>query len=90
MKDDVGKVMKLQPRKYTRPFDCEHWGMGYMAEEAKALGLDHLLFHVENNKPDGINYRKLCLYLVEIVREHERKLNPNCPHLEKYTEIEQP
>jgi hypothetical protein len=86
LKDDFGKIMQLQPRKYTRPNDQKNWEIGYIAEEAKALGLDHLIFYDENNHPDGINYRKLCLYLVEIVQEHERKLNPTSPHLEKYIE----
>jgi hypothetical protein len=86
LKDDFGKVMQLQPRKYTRPSDPRNREIGYIAEEAKSLGLDHLIFYDENNQPDGINYQKLCLYLVEIVREHERKLNPNSPHLEKYVE----
>jgi hypothetical protein len=45
-----------------------------------------LVFYDDNNHPDGINYRKLCLYLVEIVREHERKLNHDSPHLVKYIE----
>ena len=86
LKDDFGKIMQLQPRKYTRPFDPEKWEIGYIAEEAKSLGLDHLIFYDDNNYPDGINYRKLCLYLVEILREHEQKLNPDSPYLEKYEE----
>jgi len=86
LSDDFGKVMQLQPRKYTRPGEPENWEIGYIAEEAKSLGLDHLLFYDEDNQPDGINYRKLCLYLVEILREHERKLNPVSPYLEKYVE----
>ena len=88
MVDDFGKIMQLQPRKYTRPANPENWEIGYIAEEAKSLGLDHLIFYDEDHNPDGINYRKLCLYLVEIVREHERKLNPDSPHLEKYVEEE--
>ncbi len=90
LKDDFGKIMQLQPRKYTRPIDPGAWEIGYIAEEAKSLGLDNLIFHDGNNNPDGINYRKLCLYLVEIVREHERKLNPESPHLEKYNEVPKP
>jgi hypothetical protein len=86
LKDDFGKIMQLQPRKYTRAAEPENWEIGYLAEEAKSLGLDHLIFYDEDNNPDGINYRKLCLYLVEIVREHERKLNPDSPHLEKYVD----
>ncbi len=86
LKDDFSKIMQLQPRKYTRPENRENWEIGYIAEEAKSLGLEHLVFYDEENKPDGINYRKLCLYLVEIVREHERILNPGSPYLEKYVE----
>jgi hypothetical protein len=88
LKEDFGKIMQLQPRKYTRPNKPENWEIGYIAEEAKSLGLDHLVFYDEDNNPDGINYRKLCLYLVEIVREHESKLNPDSPHLIKYTDSE--
>lgn len=90
LEDDFGKIMQLQPRTYTRPDAPESWEIGYIAEEAKSLGLDHLIFYDEDHKPDGINYRKLCLYLVEIVREHERRLNPDSPHLEKYIENEAP
>jgi hypothetical protein len=86
LEEDFGKIMQLQPRKYTRPNDPEKWEIGYIAEEAKSLGLDHLVFYDRDNNPDGINYRKLCLYLVEIVREHERKLNPDSPDLVKYIE----
>ncbi len=89
LKDDFGKIMQLQPRKYTRPFEPDNWEIGYIAEEAKSLGLEQLLFYDEENNPDGINYRKLCLYLVEVLRDHERKLNPNSPYLEKYVENEQ-
>ncbi|QGY44856.1 hypothetical protein GM418_14620 [Maribellus comscasis] len=89
LKDDFGKIMQLQPRRYTRPAQPENWEIGYIAEEAKSLGLEHLLFYDENNQPDGINYRKLCLYLVEILREHEHKLNPDSPYLEKYIENEE-
>jgi hypothetical protein len=86
--DDFGKIMQLQPRKYTRPADPEKWEIGYIAEEAKSLGLDHLILYDEDHHPDGINYRKLCLYLVEILREHEGRLNPDSPHLVKYIDKE--
>jgi hypothetical protein len=89
LEEDFGKIMQLQPRKYTRPDTPTTWEIGYIAEEAKSLGLDHLVFYDENNYPDGINYRKLCLYLVEIVREHESKLNPDSPHLVKYIDNEE-
>lgn len=89
LKDDFGKIMQLQPRKYTRPADQGNWEIGYIAEEVKSLGLEHLLFYDEKNQPDGINYRKLCLYLVEILREHERILNPDSPYLKKYVENEE-
>ncbi len=88
LKDDFGRIMQLTPRKYTRPAEPETWEIGYIAEEAKSLGLDHLLFYDEDSRPDGINYRKLCLYLVEIIREHESMLNPGSPYLEKYIEDE--
>lgn len=86
--DDFGKIMQLQPRKYTRPENRDNWEIGYIAEEAKSLGLEHLVFHDEDKNPDGINYRKLCLYLVEVLRDHERRLNPDSPYLEKYVEKE--
>jgi hypothetical protein len=87
--DDFGKILQLQPRKYTRPQQPGAWEIGYIAEEAKSLGLDHLVFYDEDNHPDGINYRKLCLYLVEIVREHESKLNPDSSYLVKYIDNEE-
>lgn len=88
--DDFGKILQLEPRKYTRPSDATSWEIGYIAEEAKSLGLEHLIKLDENNFPLGIDYTRLSLYIIEVLRDHESKLNPKSPYLQKYVEKEVP
>lgn len=86
LEDDFKQVFRLQPRTYTRAIDPGRWEIGYIAEEADALGLKQLVYYDEEGRPDGFNYRKFCLYLLEILYKHEQQLNPDSPYLEKYTE----
>lgn len=88
--DDFGKILQLEPRKYTRPSDATSWEIGYIAEEVKSLGLEHLIKLDENNFPLGIDYTRLSLYIIEVLRDHESKLNPKSPYLQKYVEKEVP
>ncbi|NEO31319.1 MAG: hypothetical protein F6K36_12975 [Symploca sp. SIO3C6] len=74
LEDDFTKILQVAPKTYTRPGDAKHWEIGYLAEEFHELGLHKLVYYDENDSPEAINYRKVSMYLVEVVKELEKKL----------------
>lgn len=46
-------------------------GIGYIAEEFQALGLQRLLTYDENGEPFSVDYKMMPVYLLEIVKTHE-------------------
>jgi Chaperone of endosialidase len=86
LEDDFKNILRLQPRTYVREHAPEHTEIGYIAEELQSLGLDRLLYLDDKGLPDGLNYQKVCIYLLEVLRDHEAKLNPKSPYLERYVE----
>jgi Chaperone of endosialidase len=86
LEDDFKNILRLQPRTYVREHSPEHTEIGYIAEELQGLGLDRLLYLDDKGEPEGLNYQKVCIYLLEVLRDHEAKLNPKSPYLERYVE----
>ncbi|NEP23532.1 tail fiber domain-containing protein [Moorena sp. SIO3I6] len=74
LEDDFTKILQVAPKTYTRPGDAEHWEIGYIAEEFHELGLNQLVYYDQDGSPGAINYRKISMYLVEVVKELEQKL----------------
>ena len=44
-------------------------GVGLIAEDLDALGLDRLVIYDEQGRPDAVRYETLSLYLLEIVKD---------------------
>ncbi|NET04243.1 MAG: hypothetical protein F6K16_05840 [Symploca sp. SIO2B6] len=74
LEDDFSKVLQVEPKTYTRPGNSEHWEIGYIAEEFDDLGLNKLVYYDEDGSPGAINYRKISMYLVEIVKDLNCKI----------------
>jgi hypothetical protein len=73
LKDDFSKLLQAQPRAYTdRNFGTEE--IGLIAEELEQLGLDKLLVYGDDGKPMSIKYEMISLYVLEIVKAQERKI----------------
>jgi hypothetical protein len=72
--DEFTKLLAAEPKIYTRPAFPDTWEIGYIAEEFHDLGLDKLVQYNEDGSPGGINYPKLSLYLLEIIKGHERTI----------------
>ena len=72
--DDFSKILKVTPKTYTRPAAPERWELGYIAEDFDELGLAKLVDYDEEGRPDAINYEKMILYVVEILKKHEEEL----------------
>lgn len=74
LKDDFAQILRAQPKTYTRPDYPDRGEIGYIAEEFQALGLDRLLYFDQEGLPDGINYRKISLYLLEVMKDLAQKV----------------
>jgi Chaperone of endosialidase len=84
--DEFTKLLAVEPKTYTRPDFPDTWEIGYIAEEFHDLGLDKLVYYNEDGSPGGINYPKIGLYLLEILKKHEQKFRE---YEEKIDRLEQ-
>jgi hypothetical protein len=71
--DDFAKLLAAEPKTYTRPGAPGRWEIGYIAEEIDTLGLKHLVLYDQDGRPDGLNYDKMVLYLVEIAKDQRKR-----------------
>lgn len=65
--DDFTKILQVQPKTYDRPESKGDWEIGYIAEEIDSLGL-HRVVEYTNGIVDGVNYEKMILYAIEVLK----------------------
>ena len=75
LRDDFEKLLSAQPKTYTRPGTPNRWEIGYIAEEIDKLGLKHLVQYNNAGQPNGLNYDKMVLYLVEIAKDQKAQIS---------------
>ena len=66
-------ILKLEVKQYQMKEgygDTEKWLFGYIAEDLEEVGLTKLVTHDAEGRPDGIKYKKIAIYLNEILKEH--------------------
>lgn len=73
-KDDFYKILLAEPRTYTRPRDPDVWEIGYIAEEFADAGLTSLVGYDQEGLPDYIHYDRIGLYLTEIVKDQQLRI----------------
>ncbi|WP_424094779.1 tail fiber domain-containing protein [Moorena producens] len=73
LEDDFEKILTVEPKTYTRPNDPNRWEIGYIAEEFNEIGLNKLVYYDEQGLPEAINYRKISMYLVEVIKDMAHK-----------------
>ena len=81
-KDDWTKILQAEPRKYNRIHDQNRLEIGYIAEDMDQLGLSHLVTYDKDGIPTNFDYLKMVVYLTEILKLHEVKLQ-EIDHLER-------
>lgn len=75
--EDFRKILKLQVKQFQMR---EAYGnpekdlFGYIAEDVEEVGLAELVTHDAEGRPDGIKYKKLAIYLNEIVKKHDQDI----------------
>lgn len=71
--DKWRKVLQLEPVKFKykdRPGDQ----IGYIAEDLDSIGLKDLVVYDKNDEPLGINYAMINVYLVEMIKDQEKRI----------------
>jgi hypothetical protein len=70
--DDFVKILDLAPCFYIDKLSNEQ-EIGYIAENLDSLGLSDLVIYCAG-EPDGIKYERISLYLIEILKLQEEKM----------------
>ncbi|NEQ15747.1 MAG: tail fiber domain-containing protein, partial [Moorea sp. SIO3E2] len=73
LEDDFSKILTVEPKTYTRPNHPNRWEIGYIAEELHEIGLNKLVYYDQQGLPEAINYRKISMYLVEVIKDMAHK-----------------
>lgn len=74
LEENFSLLLKVQPRIYNRfedPADIDtskYFELGYIAEEIDSIGLHRLVQYNNEGQIDGVNYDKMILYAVEVLK----------------------
>ena len=73
LEKDFHQVLKVEPKKYVDNASGQK-EIGYIAEEFDELGLDDLVIYDGAGRPNGLKYDRITLYLVELVKEQQQRI----------------
>ena len=77
LEDDFQKILSLEPKAYQMKEghgNEDEWQFGYIAEELDQVGLKSLVVYDKYGRPDGIQYKKMCIYLNEVLKNQQNYL----------------
>ncbi|HKP75686.1 MAG TPA: hypothetical protein VJT67_09100 [Longimicrobiaceae bacterium] len=74
LQGDFSRMLELEPKAYTRR-DTGDRGIGYLAEDLDALGLRDLVGYDPAGRPLTVDYKRLPVYLLELVKELRRSVD---------------
>ncbi|MCZ8118636.1 MAG: tail fiber domain-containing protein [Microcystis sp. LE18-22.4A] len=77
LEDDFQKILTLEPKAYQMKEghgNEDEWQFGYIAEELDQVGLKSLVVYDRSGRPDGIQYKKMCIYLNEVLKNQQNYL----------------
>jgi len=78
---NLDKLFLLQPKKFKYRNQARNasknreWDYGYIAEEARDLGVEEILGYDENGEVDSINYSILSVFVLELVKKQQNEIN---------------
>lgn len=70
-KEGFHKILGARPMEYLIKNERQ---IGYIAEDFKELGLDSLIVYDNEGRPDAIKYDRIVLYLVEIIKDQQSRI----------------
>jgi hypothetical protein len=81
--DDVMKLLQVEGKIYTRPWDRQRWDLGFIAEDFDDLGLKRLVWYEKDGKtPASLNYTKMVVYLTEIAKIQQKQIEAQKKRIE--------
>lgn len=81
LQEDFSLLLKVEPRIYNRyedPIDIDTskiYEIGYIAEEIDSIGLHKLVQYNNEGQIDGVDYTKMILYAVEVLKMQDVALS---------------
>lgn len=76
LRDDFTLILKAQPKLYNRVgYPDDLFEAGYIAEEFDSIGLTRLVHYNGKGEIVGINYKKISIYLNEIVKTQQTDID---------------
>ena len=73
LKDDFARILNLTPRSFVYK-NTGTKSIGYIAEEVDELALKDLVTYDAEGAPMGVNYKKISVYLLEILKGQARAI----------------
>ncbi|MCH2023751.1 MAG: tail fiber domain-containing protein [Saprospiraceae bacterium] len=76
--DDFTKILQAQPKDYQmkKEYGPEgDWIFGYIAEELDEIGLKRLVLYDDQGRPDGIKYKMIGVYNLEIIKSQQKQID---------------
>jgi hypothetical protein len=70
---DFNKILDVDPKIYTDK-TRKIRDIGFIAEEFDEAGLKELVFYDEEGKPNGLKYDRVPLYLLEIIKQQQERI----------------
>jgi hypothetical protein len=87
--DDFHKILELDSKRFQMKEGYgppDRWNFGYIAEELDEIGLTNLVTYDEQGLADGIKYKKMCIYLNEVVKSQQKSIQELEQDLNNLTE----
>lgn len=90
---DIARIMTIEAKQYEmkKEYGPSGWStIGYLAEDLHEAGLSDLVIYDEQGKPDGVKYKKIALYVNEVVKSQQKiiqQLQTEVEALKKRMEI---
>jgi hypothetical protein len=73
LQDDFHKILMLEPRSFTYKGTSSR-EIGYTAEEVDGADLQNLVAYDTDGQPQGVHYKMISIYLLELVKEQQAAL----------------
>lgn len=73
LQDDFHKILLLEPRSFTYKGKSTR-EIGYTAEEVAEADLQNLVAYDTDGQPQGVHYKMISIYLLELVKEQQAAL----------------
>lgn len=72
---DFQVLLDAIPKTYTRSLYPDRWEIGFIAEDFHDLGLSPLVEYDQLGRPDGIDYDRITIYLVPLLKSQKKEID---------------